>query len=69
MSSATPLTPEQNEGLLPRAACIAPRPKTIAETGLSVTFLGDLLEKHLFEAGVLTLGVMVKRTALAGPSS
>jgi hypothetical protein len=67
MSSATPLTPEQNEGLLPRAACIAPRPKTIAETGLSVTFLGDLLEKHLFEAGVLTLGVMVKRTALAGP--
>jgi hypothetical protein len=50
-----------------RAACTAPRPKTIAETGLSTSFLSDLLEKHLFEAGVLTLGSMIRRTALAGP--
>jgi hypothetical protein len=50
-----------------RAACIAPRPKTIAETGLSTGFLSDLVEKHLFEAGVLTLGSMIKRLALAGP--
>src|SRR5215469_7886496 len=50
-----------------RAACTAPRPKSIAETGLSVTFLADLLEKHLYEAGVLTLGAMIRRVALAGP--
>jgi hypothetical protein len=54
MSSASGLRPDQYEFLVPRAGCIAPRPKTIAETGLGVTFLGDLLEKHLFEAGVLS---------------
>jgi hypothetical protein len=67
MSSASDLRPEQYELLVPRAACIAPRPKTIAETGLSLTFLGDLFEKHLFEAGVLTVGVIVQRTGCAGP--
>src|SRR5690242_4878581 len=61
------LVPDQQEGLAVRAACAAPRPKNTAETGLSLTFLGDLLEKHLFEAGVLTLGAMGKRLALAGP--
>lgn len=66
-SVVTDLRPDQFEGMVPRAGCIAPRPKTIAETGLSATFLGDLLEKHLFEGGVLTLGMMGKRTALAGP--
>src|SRR5215469_3127943 len=67
MSSATGLTHDQYENVVPRAECIAPRPKTVAETGLSLTFLADLLEKHLFEAGVLTLGAMLKRTALGGP--
>ena len=67
MSSVPSPTREDSDGLLPRAACIAPRPKTIAETGLSQTFLGDLLEKHLYEAGVLSLGAMIKRTGLAGP--
>jgi hypothetical protein len=66
-SVVTDLRPDQFEGMVPRAGCIAPRPKTIAETGLSATFLGDLLEKHLFEGGVLTLGMMGKRSALAGP--
>lgn len=61
------LVPDPEEGSAARAACTAPRPKNIAETGLSLTFLSDLLEKHLFEAGVLTLGAMVKRLALAGP--
>jgi len=45
---------------------VAPRPRTIAETGLSVSLLCDLLEKHLFEGGVLTLAVMVRRFGLAG---
>lgn len=67
MGGVTNLRPGQHEQLVPRAACIAPRPKTIAETGLRLAFLGELLEKHLYEAGVLTLGVIVKRTALAGP--
>src|SRR4029077_3839684 len=67
MSSASGLRPDQYEFLVPRAGCIAPRPKTIAETGLGITFLGDLLEKHLFEAGVLTVGAMVKRLGCAGP--
>src|SRR5215475_12694199 len=58
---------EQEDTLVVRAACIAPRPKTIAETGFTTAFLGDLLEKHLFEAGALTLGAMIKRAALAGP--
>jgi len=29
--------------------------------------LGDLLEKHLYDAGVLTLTLLGKRSALAGP--
>jgi hypothetical protein len=67
MGSVTPLRADQYESIVPRAACIAPRPKTVAETGLSLTFLGDLVGKHLYEAGVLTLGAMLKRTGLAGP--
>lgn len=58
---------EDEDLIVTRAGCMAPRPKSIAETGLSVTFLGDLLEKHLLQAGVLTLGSMIKRMALAGP--
>jgi len=61
------LVANEQEGLAVRAACAAPRPKTTAETGLGLSFLGDLLEKHLFEAGVLTLGAMGKRLAVAGP--
>jgi hypothetical protein len=55
------------DALVLRATCTAPRPKSIAETGLSMSFLADLLEKHLHQAGVLTLGAMIKRTALVGP--
>lgn len=67
MSSATNLDGDQHDDIAPRAAAIAPRPKTVAETGLSLPFLGGLVEKHLNEAGVLTLGALLKRTALAGP--
>lgn len=45
---------------------IAPRPQTLAATGLSSTFLGDLVEKHLFEGGVLSMRELVTRTALSG---
>jgi|SRR5579863_820609 len=67
MSSAPDLSVDEGEVVFLRAACAAPRPKTIAETGLTVTFLGDLLAKHLYEAGVLNLAALGKRTALAGP--
>jgi hypothetical protein len=67
MSSATDLRPDDQELINQRAACTAPRPKTIAQTGLSLTFLCDLLAKHLHEGGVLTSAAMGKRTALAGP--
>ncbi len=50
-----------------RAAGIAPRPKRAGETGLSLSFLSDLLEKHLYDAGVMTLAVLGSRAALAGP--
>ena len=43
----------------------APRPRTVPETGLSETLLADLICKHLSEAGVLDLGVLAQRLALA----
>ena len=48
------------------AANLAPRPQTLEATGLSLSFLCDLTEKHLFEGGVLSLRDLVKRTALSG---
>lgn len=46
---------------------LAPRPKTISATGLSKTFLEELIAKHLYNAGVLDLRQLITRTALAGP--
>lgn len=57
-----PLTPE-----LQRLAGLSPRPTTLAQTGLSLTFLADLLGKHLASAGVLTTSQLIDRLALAGP--
>jgi hypothetical protein len=45
---------------------IAPRPQTLAATGLSASFLSDLIEKHLFEGGVLSMRDLVTRTCLSG---
>lgn len=45
---------------------IAPRPRTVEETGLSTQFLADLLVKHLNDAGVLTIGQLAERVTLAG---
>jgi hypothetical protein len=50
-----------------RLAELSPRPTTIAQTGLSLTFLADLLGKHLASAGVLTTSELIERLALAGP--
>jgi len=48
------------------AAQRAPRPSTVAETGLPLLYLGDLLVKQLFEQGVLDLHQLSRESALAG---
>lgn len=46
---------------------LAPRPTTLQQTGLSLTFLADLLGKHLANSGVLSASQLIDRLALAGP--
>ena len=50
-----------------RLARLAPRPTTLAATGLSLTFLADLVGKHLATSGVLTSSQLIERLALSGP--
>lgn len=46
---------------------VAPRPRNLAETGLTQEFLCDLLAKHCYWGGVLNQQQLVERTALAWP--
>lgn len=50
-----------------RLARMVPRPTTLEATGLSLTFIAELLGKHLATSGVLTTGQLIDRLALAGP--
>jgi hypothetical protein len=50
-----------------RLQSLAPRPITLAATGLTLSFAADLLGKHLATAGVLTTSQLIERLALAGP--
>ncbi len=52
---------------LPRLQKLAPRPVRLPDTGLSETFVADLLSKHLLQGGVLTMAELTNRLALAGP--
>ena len=52
-------------GLL-RASKLAPRPTKLSGTGLSETFVADLIAKHLFDRGTLSLGELSAVVALAG---
>jgi len=52
---------------LRRLARLMPRSATLEATGLSLTFLADLLGKHLASAGVLATSQLIERLALAGP--
>ncbi|WP_223545498.1 AAA family ATPase [Pseudomonas sp. A-B-19] len=45
---------------------LAPQPCTIRETGLTDSFLSELVCKHLFDAGVLDMSRLVDRLALTG---
>jgi hypothetical protein len=47
-------------------ARLAPRPKTLADTGLTMTFVAELLAKHLLDGGVLTMAQLCQRMALPG---
>jgi len=58
----TPMSPE-----FVRLSALSPRPTALAQTGLSLTFLAELLGKHLASAGVLTTSELIDRMALAGP--
>ena len=75
-TSATQSHPKLNANQAParvanlavgRLEKLAPRPNTLADTGLSEAFLGDLVVKHLFEGGVLTMAALTERLALSGP--
>lgn len=45
---------------------LAPRPTKLEDTGLSETFVADLVAKHLLDRGALTIAEMSSRLALAG---
>ncbi|QBQ55881.1 AAA family ATPase [Nitrosococcus wardiae] len=49
-----------------KLAALAPRPRTVEETGLSQNLLAALIAKHLYDGGVSTLRELVARTLLAG---
>jgi hypothetical protein len=47
-------------------ARLAPRPKVLGDTGLTMTFVAELLAKHLLDGGVLTMAQLCQRMALPG---
>ena len=49
-----------------RLPTLAPRPGTLAATGLSADLLGDLASKLLLRSGVLSLSTLSDRLAIAG---
>ncbi len=51
---------------LMRASKLAPRPTKLSDTGLTETFISDLIAKHLFDRGTLSLGELSTIIALAG---
>lgn len=52
---------------VPPITRLAPRPRSLAETGLSQSFLTELVAKHLHTAGVLDQLQLAERVALAWP--
>lgn len=52
---------------LNRLCALAPRPRTIEETGLSGNFVNELIAKHLYDGGTMVVRDLVQRSALAGP--
>ncbi|WP_327437806.1 AAA family ATPase [Pseudomonas donghuensis] len=61
--SNSSVTHDEREQVVQR---LAPQPRTIRETGLADNLLGDLVCKHLHDAGVLDMSRLVERLALTG---
>lgn len=59
---ATPLAAEPPVPATP----LAPRPRDLAEAGLSELYVADLISRHLFEQGVLDLQALTRCVALPG---
>ena len=57
----------QSDSKSAQIARLARRPKSLSDTGLRLSLIGDLLQKHLYDAGTLTLPALRQRVALAGP--
>jgi predicted ATPase with chaperone activity len=51
---------------LARTIRMVPRPTKLADTGLSETFLADLIVKHLFDKGTMSLGDLSHALAISG---
>lgn len=49
-----------------RVARMAPRPASLADTGLTETFIADLISKHILDRGSLTIGELSAAVALSG---
>ncbi len=49
-----------------RVAKLASRPTTLDDTGLSLTFVADLISKHILERGTMTIGELSVAIALSG---
>jgi predicted ATPase with chaperone activity len=49
-----------------RASKLAPRPTNLSDTGLSETFVADLVAKHILDRGTLALAELSSILALAG---
>ena len=45
---------------------LAPRPKQLQETGLSMTFVSDLIAKHILDRGTSSLAELARRLMLTG---
>lgn len=66
ISRACDVTAVESDSESPQVARRARRPKSLAETGLRLSLICDLLQKHLYDAGTLTLPALRQRAALAG---
>jgi predicted ATPase with chaperone activity len=64
MHALSPIGTEQDAG--DPIQRLAPQPCSLAQTGLPDNLLGDLLCKHVHDAGVLDMAQLVERLALTG---
>lgn len=60
------LAPTMDQVGLMRLKKLAPKPRRIEETGLSITFLSDLTAKHLLQRGTLSISELAQGLSLAG---